>query len=308
MGKQIKYEPGMKLNMLTLIEPTGEIRNHCRVWKCQCECGNYKEISTANIKTTKSCGCARGKNKININPGDKFGKLTVLEEIPERDQKRRVHYKCQCECGNITTPNASDLKSGNSTSCGKCSPFWDYVKWNNLTGQKFGKLTVLEPVLNKQDDCYLNQKGRSLFWICECDCGNIVKISANHLTQKRSQSCGCMLGKESQGELEICNILKINNINFKREITFSNLKLIRKLRFDFGIYDDNNNLIRLIEFDGKQHYEDQEFFQQDLQYIKNNDKIKNDYCKNNNIPLVRIPYWEKDKITLNMLLGDQYLI
>jgi len=45
-----------------------------------------------------------------------------------------------------------------------------------------------------------------------------------------------------------------------------------------------------------------------LQYIKNNDKIKNEYCKNNNISLVRIPYWEKNKITLEMLLGDKYLI
>jgi len=73
----------------------------------------------------------------------------VLEEMPERDKKRRVHYKCQCECGNITTPNASDLKSGHSTSCGKCSPFWDYIKYHDLKNQRFGKLVALEPVLNK---------------------------------------------------------------------------------------------------------------------------------------------------------------
>lgn len=307
MGKQIKYEPGMKFNMLTLIEPTGEIRNGCRIWKCKCQCGNYKEISTSNIKRTKSCGCARGQNKLNIKPGDKFGKLTVLEEIPERDKKRRIHYKCQCECGNITTPNASDLKSGNSTSCGKCTPFWDYVKYHDLKNQHFGKLIALEPVLDKQDECYLNQKGRSLFWLCQCECGNIVKISANHLTQGRTRSCGCMIGKESQGQQEIRFLLESNNINFKQEITFQDLKLINKLRFDFGIYNDSNKLIRLIEFDGEQHYKNQNFFQ-DLQYIKNNDKIKNEYCKNNNISLVRIPYWEKDKITLEMLLGDKYLI
>ena len=116
-----------------------------------------------------------------------------------------------------------------------------------------------------------------------------------------------MLGKESQGQQEIRFLLESNNINFKQEITFQDLKLINKLRFDFGIYNDNNELIRLIEFDGEQHYKNQNFFQ-DLQYIKNNDKIKNEYCKNNNISLVRIPYWEKDKITLEMLLGDKYLI
>lgn len=307
MSKQIKYEPGMKFNMLTLIEPTGEIRNNCKVWKCQCDCGNYKNISTANIKTTKSCGCLRHKNKINIQPGDKFGKLTVIEEIPERDAKKRIHYKCKCECGNFSTPSASDLKAGHSTTCGKCTPFWDYIKYNDLTNKKFGKLIAIEPILNKKDECYLNQSGRSLFWLCKCECGNIIKVSANHLTQGRSKSCGCMMGKESQGEQEIREILELNNIKFKQEVTFDNLKAINKLRFDFGIYDNYNNLLRLIEFDGKQHYENQSFFQ-NLQYIKNNDIIKNEYCKNNNIPLVRIPYWEKEKITLEMLLGDKYLI
>ena len=65
---------------------------------------------------------------------------------------------------------------------------------------------------------------------------------------------------------------------------------------------NNNEIIKLVDFDGKQHYRNQNFFQ-DLQYIKNNDKIKNDeYYKNNNISLVKIPF------TLEILLGDKYLI
>ena len=65
---------------------------------------------------------------------------------------------------------------------------------------------------------------------------------------------------------------------------------------------NNNELIKLVGFDEKQHYKNQNFFQ-NLQYIKNNDKIKNDeYYKNKNISLVKIPF------TLEMLLGDKYLI
>ena len=305
--KQIKYAPGMKFNMLTLIEPTGEIRNGCKVWKCLCDCGQYTEVTTGNIKTTKSCGCLRGKNKINIKPGDRFGKLVVLEEVPERDKKRRIHYKCLCDCGNITTPRASDLKSGNTKSCGICTPFWDYIKYTDLTGQHFGKLTAISPVLDKQDKCYENRVGRSMFWICECECGNVIKISANHLTQGLSKSCGCQLGKTSQAEEEIESLLITNNIVFRKEVSFDDLKRKAKLRFDFGIYDKDNCLRRLIEFDGEHHYKDINLFQSS-EYFKINDTLKNNYCKNNKIPLVRIPYYERGKITLDLILGDKYLI
>lgn len=84
-------------------------------------------------------------------------------------------------------------------------------------------------------------------------------------------------------------------------------------RFDFAIFDKNNKLIRLIEFDGEQHYQ---------KGIKNsgwntyqkyectlqNDKAKNQLAKDNNIPLIRIPYWERDNITLDLLFSNQYLI
>lgn len=36
--------------------------------------------------------------------------------------------------------------------------------------------------------------------------------------------------------------------------------------------------------------------------------MKNEWAKEHNIPLVRIPYWERDKITLDMILGDKYLV
>lgn len=66
---------------------------------------------------------------------------------------------------------------------------------------------------------------------------------------------------------------------------------------DFGIYQ-NGELIRLVEFDGIQHFEEQDYFTHSLVETRNNDMIKNEYVKKNNIPLVRIPYWERDKITL----------
>ena len=306
--KQTKYEPGMKFNMLTLIRLTGKIKNNCKEWECKCDCGNITYITTSNIKTTKSCGCLRKKNKVDIKIGEKFGKLTVLEEIMERDEHRRIHYKCLCECGNITTPRASDLKNGNSTSCGKCSNFWEYNHYKDLTNQAFGKLTALKPILDKNDECYYNKSNRSMYWLCKCECGNVVKIAAQSILSGRTQSCGCGLGKESIGEYNIRQILENNNIPFRQEATFKDLKLNNALRFDFAILDENKQkILRLVEFDGEQHYKEVEFFGA-LKNIKNNDKIKNEYCINNNIPLVRIPYWERDNMTLEMLLGKEYLI
>ena len=81
------------------------------------------------------------------------------------------------------------------------------------------------------------------------------------------------------------------------------------LRYDFIILQDNIP-IRLIEFDGPQHEKPYEYFGGDIyfQKIKYNDKLKNEYAYKHNIPLVRIPYKERDNITLDLIMGDKYLI
>ena len=67
----------------------------------------------------------------------------------------------------------------------------------------------------------------------------------------------------------------------------------------------------IIEVDGEQHYLDKtnDFWKKDsLSKRQEKDKAKNDYCNLHQIKLIRIPYWEKNNITLEMILGDQYLI
>jgi hypothetical protein len=76
------------------------------------------------------------------------------------------------------------------------------------------------------------------------------------------------------------------------------------LRFDFGILDDNNNLIYLIEYDGEQHYNITGGWsnQEHLNNLQQRDKIKNEYCLINNIPLIRIPYTKYNSLTIKDLL------
>jgi very-short-patch-repair endonuclease len=86
----------------------------------------------------------------------------------------------------------------------------------------------------------------------------------------------------SKGEVEIENFLISKGLIFEKEKTFDN-----NYWFDFWI--ENLNII--IEYDGEFHF--QPIFGENLlNKVKLNDTIKNNFCKQNNIQLIRIPYWE----------------
>ena len=238
------------------------------------------------------------EKKVTLNTrliGQRFGHLTVIEDTGKR-LHRSIIWKCKCDCGNEHEVTSNNLNGGQVNSCGKQNcPY--HRTFENLKGQRFGKLVAMYPTSMKD--------GSHMYWVCQCDCGNQHEVASNHLKRGSVQSCGCI--STSIGEMNIKKILEDNNIEYKEQITFDDLKNIKPLRYDFGIYK-NGKLVRLIEFDGIQHFEEQDYFTHNLTSIKNNDIIKNKYSKDNNIPLVRIPYWERDKMTLEMLLGKEYLI
>ena len=180
------------------------------------------------------------------------------------------------------------MKQGRTKTCG-CTPS---KKPYDLTNQKFGKLTALE----------LFYKNNKVYWHCQCECGKFTDVPTNTLLSGRTQSCGCIT--YSIGEKNIENLLIGNSIQYIKEYKFKDLG---EYRYDFYLPDFN----RLIEFDGKQHF--QEFGgswdeNDSLEQRQVRDKIKNNYAISNNIDLVRIPYWKRDTITIEMLLGDEYLI
>lgn len=291
---------GIKINLtgkifgkLTVLEeceertPQGSVQ-----WKCQCECGNIVIVSGDNLRRnhTKSCGCIQKENghkRLIDLTGQRFGYLEVLERS-YTDYRRTVYWKCRCDCGVIKDIAGNSLRKGKTKSCG-CQMA---KKPQDLSNQKFGKLTAIK---------YIHKNNR-VYWICQCECGNLTEVLSSHLLSKETQSCGC-IGK-SIGEYNIINILKENNIQYIQEYRFDDLQ---NYRFDFYLPELN----RLIEFDGRQHYfpcggvwDEHDSLQQRQQ----RDQIKNEYAFSNKIELVRIPYWERDKITLEMILGNKYLI
>lgn len=263
-------------------------RTNNTYWICQCDCGNIisvrKDQLTRKKYPKKSCGCDQKEKASQIHlkneVGNTYGYLTVLYRTEDlRHGEARWH--CKCKCGNECNVSGIHLRNGTVKSCG-CKKFESHNGIDE-TGKRYGKLLVLERSA-KTD-------GSHIFWRCKCDCGNICDINGTYLRSGVSTNCGC---ERSVGEQKITKILQENNINFKREFTFPDLFGDKggKLRFDFGILNSNNDLLYLIEYDGIQHFEINCFGnnEDDFNILKKYDKIKEDYCKNNNIPLLRIPY------------------
>lgn len=108
--------------------------------------------------------------------GRKFGKLTVLE-FDHSNEHNISMWLCQCECGKTKIVSSSNLKTGNTTTCGDRT-----CRMDDLTGKKFGRLTVIE--LD-----HFNDHG-SPFWLCQCECGNMTVANGSRLKTGRKSSCG----------------------------------------------------------------------------------------------------------------------
>lgn len=111
----------------------------------------------------------------------------------------------------------------------------------------------------------------------------------------------------SKGEEKISSLLKSAKISYLKEYTFSDLKSYKgePLRFDFATFE-NNNLKYLIEYDSEIHFQQVKYFHKNESAFKQaqeRDRIKNKYCLINNIPLIRIPYWDLDKLTYDSLFN-----
>lgn len=138
----------------------------------------------------------------------------------------------------------------------------------------------------------------------KCSCGEIFETTRGNFTDRNKNRCDKCIFLVSKGEDKIRAYLVAQNIKYIRQYCFDDCRGVKRpLPFDFAIFDNKNNLMCLIEYDGKQHFEpvnfggcSDEIALQEHENLKQNDQIKNEYCKKNNIKLIRIPYWEFDNI------------
>lgn len=111
---------------------------------------------------------------------------------------------------------------------------------------------------------------------------------------------GCPMCKESVGEREIRLLLESKSIKFEPQHRFNDCVMIKPLPFDFYLPEHKI----CIEYNGKQHYEHNHFFvsRKGFEELKQRDKIKKEYCHDNNIPLIVIKYDEDVKLKLSNLI------
>lgn len=273
-------------------------------WKCKCDCGNIVSKASAGLIKGETICCDRYKcpNKKFIGKdltGQKFGRLTVIKPLSTR-KWNSIIWECKCDCGNIVNVPSTSLVDNKTKSCGCLKKETDrQPKGNviNLIGQTFGKLTVIQ-----RDGS--DNRGEAK-WLCKCECGNTVSVLGSNLRTGHTQSCGC--DRRSHGEIKVAQILNNNHISFIQEYKAFKFSNNTWAKFDFFI---NNTY--LIEYDGETHYKSNLHgwhTEEQLQAQLERDAIKNQWCKENNIPLIRIPYTHlKDLCIEDLLLETSQFI
>ncbi len=175
---------GQRFGKLTVIK-RAENKNNRTMWLCVCECGNESIVWADDLKHGKivSCGCYKQQKTTDLT-GQEFGRLTVLKRV-ENDKYGKSQWLCKCNCNSENSLKivlSRHLKSGVTQSCG-CLQREAIHLFKDLTGEKFGRWTVIKRVENN--------KWEQLMWLCECECGNRKIIIGESLKSGNTQSCGC---------------------------------------------------------------------------------------------------------------------
>lgn len=236
---------GQKFDRLTVIKPVDDYVNptsgqHFPQWLCRCDCGKTCVKRTSYLTSKKiahkSCGCYRsdsnkGKNLHDLT-GKRFGRLTVLSRADDgHDPNGKAYtvWHCRCDCGNELDVRAATLVNGMTKSCG-CYKNVLTRDFEDLTGRKFGRWTVLGPgePLRRYDRTYRT-------WACRCECGTMRDVDEQALLKGSSQSCGCLrneklaesvrtnISRQSLAEQFTCQYLDQRCIPYTYQMYYSEL-------------------------------------------------------------------------------------
>lgn len=253
------------------------------------------KVRPNNVLTHKGCPKC---NKHIVKSHDDFINIVQQNnpeiEILETFLPSQLTIKCKCRKHNIIW-NAnveSILRGGGCHLCGKEKASLQLKKTQeqflNELKEKHFQIIPLEE--------YKGDKAKIRFKCLKCSYEWIT--SAHIILHGR----GCLRCNQSIGEKKVEQWLLSRNIQYESQKRFEDCIDIKPLPFDFYL----PTYIACIEFDGEQHFKAREFFggQEAYDYLHKHDIIKTKYCQDNNIPLLRIPYYanveeELEKFLLN---------
>ena len=271
------------------IEILGEYINNKVKIKCKCKIDDYEWKAIPN-SLLRGQGCPKcvGRNKTTEDFKQELKEINSDIEILGEYVNNKTKIKCKCKIDGYeweATPN----NLLNNQGCPKCA---GNVK-NKTTEYFINELKEVNDnieVLGEYKDALTKIKVR-----CKID-GHEWEAVPNSLLR----GYGCPKCNESKGEKRVAKYLDSRNINYIPQYKFDNCRSKDKLPFDF--YIPSLNIV--IEYDGEYHYmiidrgKNDTYERAFNRFVgtKVRDTIKTIYCKENNIKLIRIPYWDFDNI------------
>lgn len=210
--------------------------------------------------------------------------VSKLEEI----KNNTTYMKYLCPVHGEQSMRISNLINGRN--CPKCAEDIKRKKFNLPLEEVERRIKNGGGILLNKED-YINNDKKNLKILCP-ECKTPFITSLQKFTQHGSQVCSKCSGSESIGEKKIRHYLEDHKINFIAQKWFKDCRDVNPLPFDFYLPDKNT----IIEFDGRQHFGETKYFSYSYEKTKDHDEIKNEYCNKNNIKLIRIPFWDYNKI------------
>jgi len=263
------------------------INNETKIAIKHSECGFEYDVKPTHL--LDGHGCPRCTNHLKKETGifkDEIAKMFNgnIELVGEcTGSQNKVKLRCLIDGYEWETLQSNALKGNGCHRCANRERYTTETFKSKLREITNNNITVIGE--------YVNSVTKIL--VKHSKCGHEWEAIPSSLIS----GCGCPKCNESHGERKISAYLDKSKINYIPQYKVSGCKNKRELPFDFYIPELN----LCIEYDGELHYEvarfqDKEKMKQKLKNMQINDSIKTKYCKENNVGLLRIPYWEFDNI------------
>lgn len=216
-----------------------------------------------------------------------------------------AQWLCRCDCGKEFLASSTNLRQGHVRSCGCLQLQSSKMNKYRLAGRHHDNLVVnmtgwhmwehgvpdsIVTVLYKTDKRLRGE----VVWHCIDKNGFEGDYPGSRLRNGVTCSCGSL---SSKGEQKIQNLLILNGIPYEKQKRFEDCRFLESnyyAHFDFYV---NNQYI--IEYDGEQHFKQTTWGTHD--YVVKHDAFKNQYCKDHNIPIIRIPYTHYEDLCIEDL-------
>ena len=286
-----------------------------------CEYKNFKSILTIICKVhgpfrqtvathlcgngNKGCGCpscgkiAKSNNCKKMFVASEYIKIansiwnyeydySLVVDKPTSGNSNVINIICR-KHGEFRIRSAKHIDPKRKQGCPQCSKEARFVP--KYSTEEY--VAYVNKIHNEQYEydktVYLGSKHKIEIY-CKRHEGYFWQSAASHKIGKGCPICNRPGKGRSKGERKTALILRKLNILFTEQKTYDNCKLENLLYFDFYLPKHN----ALVEFDGRQHFMPVEKFGGEKVFvqIQMRDKIKNKYAKDNNIKLIRIPYYE----------------